>query len=143
MTAEINKHTQESQTAAKHPPQLPGKTTYEDREFITNLYDDDTSPRMEEIKESLQTVFDPEFPLIDIYTLGLVYVIDVNEDDEHIDIIMTYTTPACPAGEMIQEMMRNALASILPSYTVSIEVTFDPHWDLKFIKDQDLRRMFE
>ena len=107
------------------------------------MYEEIHTPIMEIVKEQLLTVYDPEFPLIDIHTLGLIYVIDINEDDELIDIIMTYTTPACPAGDLIQEMIRNALASALPSYQVSIDVTFDPHWDLEFIKDQDLRRMFE
>lgn len=44
----------------------------------------------------LETVFDPEFPVIDIYTLGLIYEINVLPPQNLIHIIMTFTTPACP-----------------------------------------------
>ena len=41
----------------------------------------------------LKTVYDPEIP-IDIYELGLIYEINVN-DDLHVDIKMTLTAPGC------------------------------------------------
>lgn len=56
---------------------------------------------------------------------------------------MTYTTPSCPEGERIQQMITNAIIEKLPQYRVQIDVTFDPQWSLDMIKDQDLRRMFE
>ena len=123
-------------------PQIPGKTD-DEREFVTNLYDDIETPFMTLIKDQLMTVYDPEFPLIDIFTLGLVYVINIDEENKHIEFIMTYTTPACPAGDLIQQMMTNAINEKFPTYTMSIEVTFDPMWTLKYIKDQDLMRLFE
>lgn len=125
-----------------HPPQNPGKTD-DGREFVTNMYEQDNSPLMEIIKDQLMTVYDPEFPLIDIFTLWLVYVITVDEEKMHIAFIMTYTTPACPAWDLIQQMMTNSMNEKLPAYTVSIEVTFDPMWTLEYIKDQDLMRLFE
>lgn len=127
---------------SKHPPQLAGKTE-DGREFITNLYDESDDALMNTIKDQLMTVYDPEFPLIDIFTLGLIYAIEVDEDRQHIHFIMTYTTPACPAGDLIQQMMVNAMNEKLPQYTVSIEVTFDPMRSLEFIKDSDLMRLFE
>ncbi len=56
---------------------------------------------------------------------------------------MTYTTPSCPEGELIQEMIKNSISNKLPTYTVNIQVTFDPQWSLNMIRDQDLKRMFE
>jgi metal-sulfur cluster biosynthetic enzyme len=56
---------------------------------------------------------------------------------------MTYTTPSCPEGELIQQMIKNAISEKLPTYTTTIEITFDPQRSLDMIKDQDLRRMFE
>jgi len=52
------------------------------------------SSLINKIQEKLKTVYDPEFPLIDIYTLGLIYDIQIN--DKAIKIIMTFTTPYCP-----------------------------------------------
>ncbi len=94
------------------------------------------------VEEQLQTVFDPEFPIVDIRTLGLIYGIDVHEKEESITITMTYTTPACPDGELIQQMTINAVHERFPTYLVRIELTFDPVRKLEMIKDKDLLRMF-
>lgn len=99
-------------------------------------------PLTELIDLKLQTVYDPEFPMIDIWTLGLIYQVDVSEDEKHIELIMTMTTPACPMAEMIIEMVKNALYEVAPGYTNEIEVTFDPPWTPEKIKDEDLQRMF-
>jgi len=56
---------------------------------------------------------------------------------------MTFTTPACPMAEMIQEMIRNVILEIVPDFSVNIEVTFEPMRTLDMIKDEDLKRMFE
>lgn len=117
--------------------------TQDGKQFEVNAYEKDESPVMKTIIEQLQTVYDPEFPLIDIYTLGLIYAIDIFPDDEYVAIIMTYTTPACPAGELIQQMIQNAITAVFPTFMVTIQVTFEPYRDLDKIKDQDLRRMFE
>lgn len=72
-----------------------------------------------------QTILDPEVHL-DIYTLGLIYNIEVTPDRE-IKILMTYTTPLCPFGGKMQEDLKTAL-SILNPKSVSIELTFTPPW---------------
>lgn len=95
------------------------------------------------IEQQLQTVYDPEFPVIDIFTLGLIYHIDIDETKERIDILMTFTTPACPMGEMIEQMVKNAIHEIYPTRDVALEITFDPMRSPKMIKDEDLQRMFE
>ena len=99
---------------------------------------------MKEIIESqLQTVYDPEFPVIDIFTLGLIYNIDIDPDEELVHILMTFTTPACPMGEMIEQMTKNAILEVYPARETTIEITFDPLRSPKMIKDEDLQRMFE
>lgn len=95
------------------------------------------------ICQQIETVYDPEFPIVDIFTLWLIYSIVIDQDDEKIEIIMTYTTPSCPEGELIQQMIKNAISDKLPTYNINIEITFDPQRSLDMIKDQDLRRMFE
>lgn len=95
------------------------------------------------VVEQLQTVFDPEFPLIDIYTMGLIYDINTDDDDKHIIITMSFTSPSCPAAELIETMIKNAIAERLPSYTLDINVVWDPAWTYHMMKDDDLKRMFE
>ncbi len=95
------------------------------------------------IEEKLKTVYDPEFPMIDMYTLWLIYKVDVDEAKKIVNILMTFTTPFCPMADMIKEMIQNAILEVVPKFTVEITVTFEPPRNQKMIKDTDLQRMFE
>ncbi len=95
------------------------------------------------IQAQLETVYDPEFPVIDIWTLGLIYDITINDDDNLIYILMTFTTPACPMGDMIKTMATNAITEVYPDREVHLEVVFDPLRNPTMIRDEDLQRMFE
>lgn len=46
-------------------------------------------------------------------------------------------------AEMIQEMIKNAILEVVPTFTVTIEITFEPPRNQSMIKDPDLQRMFE
>src|ERR1700750_1246546 len=63
-----------------------------------------------EIVAALKTVFDPEIPA-DIYELGLIYKVDL-KDDRSVDIMMTLTTPNCPAAGELPTMVDNASPSV-------------------------------
>ena len=93
--------------------------------------------------QKLETVYDPEFPMVDIYTLGLIYNVEIKEADHIIHILMTFTTAACPMAEMLKEMIRNSLVEIAPEYTVDLEITFDPMRSPSMIRDEDLKKMFD
>lgn len=95
------------------------------------------------IEEKLKTVYDPEFPLVDIFTMGLIYDITVNEEEKACIITMTFTTPACPMADMIMEMVKNAVIEIIPDFDIEIAISFEPMRNPKMIKDTDLQRMFE
>ena len=83
---------------------------------------------------ALKTVFDPEIPA-DIYELGLIYKIDV-DDDRNVAIEMTLTSPGCPvAGEMPQ-WVENAVASVTGVGQVTVTLTFDPPWDKDRMSDE-------
>jgi len=95
------------------------------------------------IEDKLMTVYDPEFPMVDIYTLWLIYNVDINEKENIINILMSFTTPACPMAEMIQEMIKNAIAEIAPDFSLNLEITFDPMRSPSMIRDEDLKKMFD
>lgn len=95
------------------------------------------------IEDRLKMVYDPEFPIVDIYTLWLIYNIDIEEDRKKINLLITFTTPMCPMADILKEMIINWIAEVLPDYEVVLEVTFEPLWTIEKIKDPDLKRMFE
>lgn len=80
----------------------------------------------ERIIEELETILDPEVH-VDIWTMGLIYDITIREKE--VDILMTYTTPFCPAGPILQDQIRDGIIS-LGFEKVNIEVTFDPPWQM-------------
>lgn len=96
-----------------------------------------------QIQEKLKTVYDPEFPMVDMYTLWLIYKVETDDAAKTVHILMTFTTPFCPMAEMIQEMIKNAILEVVPTFTVTIEITFEPPRNQSMIKDPDLQRMFE
>ena len=55
---------------------------------------------------------------------------------------MTYTTPSCPMGEMLQQLCKNAILENFPEYEIDIEITFDPMRKVSNIKDEDLQKLF-
>jgi len=92
--------------------------------------------------EQLKMVFDPEFPIVDIYTLGLIYDVTVDPLVGHVLVLMTFTTPSCPLADTLKEMVSSAVLAVCPEFEVDIEITFDPMWSVDKIRDPDLQRMF-
>ena len=87
-----------------------------------------------DIVAALKTVYDPEIPA-DIYELGLIYKIDV-DDDRNVAVEMTLTAPGCPvAGEMPQ-WVENAVASVPGVGQVSVKLTFEPPWEQSRMSDE-------
>ena len=79
-----------------------------------------------EIVAALKTVFDPEIPA-DIYELGLIYKVDI-KDDRTVDVMMTLTTPNCPAAGELPTMVENAVASVPGVGVVNVNLVWDPAW---------------
>ena len=67
-------------------------------------------PLYDTIVEACRSVYDPEIP-VNIYDLGLVYTIDIN-DENAVHVTMTLTAPGCPvAGEMPGWVARRRLSA--------------------------------
>lgn len=105
--------------------------------------DTPSNPLQNKIEQVLQTVYDPDFPMVDIYTLGLIYKVNVDEESEKVHILMSFTSPTCPMADFIIESVKNAIMLVAPSYHTDVEITFDPMWSPNMIRDEDLQRMFD
>ena len=87
-----------------------------------------------EIVAALKTVFDPEIPA-DIYELGLIYKVDI-KDDRTVDVMMTLTTPNCPAAGELPTMVENAVASVPGVGIVNVNLVWEPAWSPDRMSDE-------
>ncbi|PGH40631.1 MAG: FeS assembly SUF system protein [Candidatus Nephrothrix sp. EaCA] len=78
----------------------------------------------DQIVGALSTVYDPEIP-VNVYELGLIYEINVLPMNG-IHILMTLTSPSCPAAEAIPSEVKQRLETIEGVGPVNVELTFDP-----------------
>ncbi len=86
------------------------------------------------IVDVLKTVYDPEIP-VDIYSLGLIYNIDLH-DDGTLDVDMTLTAPGCPAADFIMEDVRQKLDNISGVTSANVNLVFEPEWDRSMMSDE-------
>lgn len=90
--------------------------------------------RREQIEDALRTVFDPEIP-VNIFDLGLVYQININEDQD-VQVYMTLTAPACPAAGQILQDAEDRIKAVPGVNQTEVRLTFDPPWDRSMMSDE-------
>jgi FeS assembly SUF system protein len=95
---------------------------------------DEMARMSDEIVTALKTVYDPEIPA-DIYELGLIYKVDV-DDDRVVKIDMTLTTPNCPSAAELPGMVENAVASVPGVREAKVNIVWDPPWDPSRMSDE-------
>ncbi|MET7028863.1 SUF system Fe-S cluster assembly protein [Sediminicola luteus] len=94
----------------------------------------DTQELGEKIVRVIKTIYDPEIP-VDIYELGLIYDVFVNEDNE-VKILMTLTSPNCPVAESLPMEVEEKVKSIDVIKDVEVEITFDPPWTQDLMSEE-------
>ncbi|MGQ9591070.1 MAG: metal-sulfur cluster assembly factor [Planctomycetota bacterium] len=82
----------------------------------------------EEILERLKPVVDPEIG-ISIVELGLVYGVELEEDERRVTVRMTLTTPLCPYGPALAGQVRDIVAAIPGVDEAKVDLVWDPPWD--------------
>lgn len=94
----------------------------------------DTAALGEKIVKVLKTIYDPEIP-VDIYELGLIYDVFVNEDYD-VKILMTLTTPNCPVAETLPLEVEEKVKSLNEVKDAEVEITFDPPWTQDLMSEE-------
>jgi FeS assembly SUF system protein len=86
------------------------------------------------IADVLKSIFDPEIP-VNIYDLGLIYEIDL-DDDQTAHITMTLTAPNCPMAEELMEEVKYKIAGTRGVKECDLKLTFNPPWDKSMLSDE-------
>lgn len=88
----------------------------------------------DDLVDALKTVFDPEIP-VDIYELGLIYKVDVN-DDKDVLVEMTLTAPGCPVAGEMPGWVEDAVMKVEGVKSARANLVFDPPWDPSKMSDE-------
>lgn len=94
----------------------------------------DTNVLGEKIVKVIKTIYDPEIP-VDIYELGLIYDVFVNEDYD-VKILMTLTSHNCPVAETLPLEVEEKVKSINEVKDAEVEITFDPPWSNDLMSEE-------
>lgn len=89
--------------------------------------DIDIDKLRQKILAELRTIYDPELP-VNIYDLGLIYKVEVNEAAE-VYIEMTLTTPSCPEAQSLPNKVETTIEAMPEVKKVKLELVWDPPWD--------------
>ena len=101
----------------------------------------------ERIVDVLKTVYDPEIP-VNIYDLGMIYKIDVQEDNSvsqrdlddgpnaMVELDMTFTPPNCPAADYLLEDVRTKVESVEGVKSTNVNLVFEPAWDQSMMSEE-------
>lgn len=94
----------------------------------------DTAELGDKIVNVIKTIYDPEIP-VDIYELGLIYDVLVNEENE-VKILMTLTSPNCPVAETLPVEVEEKVKSLNMVKDAEVEITFDPPWTQDLMSEE-------
>jgi FeS assembly SUF system protein len=81
----------------------------------------------DDIITAIKTIKDPELP-INIYELGLIRKIDINDNSVHIS--MTLTTPNCPVADLMPTQVFEAVSMVDGVTNAKVELVWEPPWSV-------------
>lgn len=93
---------------------------------------------VDEIKENLKTVFDPEIP-VNVVDLGLIYRIEIEErkDKKRFAVVdLTLTAPGCGMGPVIAEDVKGKILELPGIDDAEVEIVWDPPWTQDLISEE-------
>lgn len=101
------------------------------------------TPRMEmeaDVRAALRQVIDPELGY-NIVDLGMIYDVAVG-DEGAVDVVMTTTTKFCPATTFLKEGVEACVSGVAGVRRATVELTYDPPWDIERAVPEIARRFF-
>lgn len=81
----------------------------------------------QQVWDALETIYDPEIP-VNLVALGLIYKVEINQEQKSVFIEMTLTAPGCGMGPVLVGDVEYRVAMVPHVKTVNVELVFDPPW---------------
>ena len=78
--------------------------------------------------EEVKKIYDPEIP-VNIYELGLIYKIEVDNKNNKVNIDMTLTSPNCPVAESLPKQVKDNIMKVEGVSDVNLNLVWEPPWD--------------
>lgn len=88
----------------------------------------------EKVIAAIKTCYDPEIP-VDIHELGLIYKIDI-DDDDNVMIEMTLTSPACPVAGILPGEVQDKVRAVEGVNDCRVELVWDPPWNPSMMSEE-------
>jgi len=88
----------------------------------------------EGVIDALKEIYDPEIP-VNIYELGLIYGVDITQDN-HVVVTMTLTTPHCPVAESMPGEVELRVGAVPGVGSAEVNLVWDPPWDPQKMSDE-------
>jgi FeS assembly SUF system protein len=76
---------------------------------------------------ALRAVYDPELP-VNIYDLGLIYALDVDEVAGKVQVRMTLTAPGCPVAQTFPATVEDAVEAVEGVHEARVDLVWEPQW---------------
>ena len=86
----------------------------------------------EKVIAEIKKIYDPEIP-VNIYELGLIYDIIVNNSE--VKVKMTLTTPTCPVAESLPKEVKDSILEIKEVSKVDLDLVWEPPWDKSMMSE--------
>lgn len=86
-----------------------------------------TDELRERVIAALRKVYDPEIP-VNIYDLGLIYAIEIDETTGRVRVLMTLTAPGCPVAQTFPGTVQDAVRAVDGVHDAEVELVWEPPW---------------
>jgi len=89
----------------------------------------------DQVWQALHTVYDPEIP-VDLVNLGLIYKMEVDQEQGKVNIDMTLTAPGCGMGPVLVGDVQHRVALVPNVKSVAVELVLDPPWSREMMSEE-------
>ena len=140
-SGKVDQLREEAKAHAATPPTsatIPPTPKHVDSTLISRFVDSKKTSKQKAIEEkviaAIQTVYDPEIP-VNIYDLGLIYAIDVEDATGKVHVKMTLTAPGCPVAGSLPLEVEQRIETIEEVPSAVVELVWDPPWTREMMSE--------